>query len=903
MELPKVYEPQNYEDDIYTTWEQSGYFNPDNLPNAEQREPYAIMMPPPNVTGVLHLGHALENSIMDIQVRYQRMNGKRALLLPGTDHAALPTQARVENNLKQAGMRNPRQELGREGLLKQIRDYAEQSKSTILSQIRKMGTSADWSRLAYTFDEPRSQAVNEVFKRMYDDGLIYRGYRVINWSIEGQSTSSDDELEYEERTTMLYTFQYSKDVPIPIATVLPETKLGDTAIAVHPNDDRYKQYIGQTFEVNFCGAQLKLLVVADEGVDPDYGTGALGVTPAHSMTDYEIAQNNDLPLIQVVGKDGLMTDQAGSCAGLPIKQARANVVQWLRDEELLIKEDEITHNVSLSDRYKDEIWPMPMEQWFVNVSKEIPGRGKSLGKSRGKTLKDLMREAVTTGHNNDTSKVVTITPDRFAKTYVHWIDNLHDWCISRQIWWGHRVPVWYCIGDEACKLECKQPIVSVKPPSACPHCGSANLTQDPDTLDTWFSSGMWTFSTLGWPNDTEDFVNFYPTAWMQMGHEILQLWMARMILFSTYVLDDIPFKNVYFHGILRAKDGRKFSKSLGNGVDPLDVIKQYGTDALRLSVIKGITPGNDARFYEEKVEDARNFVNKLWNISRFVMMQLDQVSPKESADLTLADQWISQRLSQVIDSVNNDIEQYRFSAVAETVYEFLWHDFADWYIEITKFQPNPALTKHVLETSLKLLHPFVPFVTEVIWKALGHEDLLMVADWPKRTGDSQTTESQISQIDKQFAEIQDIVIQIRNIRAEYKLSYKTEIRLIDDLTIWETNEDEWYNPEVREVIEKMSKAKIESGVIKGTTITNSIYTFAIKLDETEIEKERERLQNEISKKEMQYDQLRKKLDNHDYVKNAPVHIVDETKQKKSNLKTEIELLKLTLAQLVQRNQN
>lgn len=855
MELPKAYEPQNYEDDIYTTWEQSGYFNPDNLPNAEQREPYAIMMPPPNVTGVLHLGHALENSIMDIQVRYQRMNGKRALLVPGTDHAAVATQARVEDNLKKAGIQNPRQEFGRDGLVEKIREFAEQSKSTILNQIRKMGTSADWSRLAYTFDEPRSQAVNEVFKRMYDDGLIYKGYRVINWSIEGQSTSSDDELEYVERNTTLYTFQYSKDLPIPIATVLPETKLGDTAIAVHPNDERYKQYIGNTYEVNFCGTQLTLKVVADTEVDPEYGTGALGVTPAHSMTDFEIAQNNNLPLIQVIGKDGTMTDQAGTCAGLPIKQARANVVQWLRDEGLLMKEEEITHNVSLSDRYKDEIWPMPMEQWFVNVNKEILGRGKS--------LKDLMREAVTTGHNNDANKVVTITPDRFAKTYVHWIDNLHDWCISRQIWWGHRIPVWYKDGEVYCGTTAPD---------------GDGWEQDPDTLDTWFSSGMWTFSTLGWPADTADFKNYHPTAWMQMGHEILFLWMARMILFSTYVLDDIPFKDVYFHGILRDKNGQKFSKSLGNGINPLEVIEQYGTDALRLSLIKGISPGNDARFYEEKVEDARNFINKLWNISRFVMMQLDQVPdamrdpagkpyPKESADLTIADHWISQRLSQVIDSVNNDIEQYKFSAVAETVYEFLWHDFADWYVEISKFQPNPALTTHVLETSLKLLHPFVPFVTEVIWRELGHEDLLMVADWPKRT-----KESQITQIDQQFSAVQDIIIQVRDLRSKHNISYRQGLMLYTDKKV---------SLEEMEIIEKMCKVTVHEGNLdcEVVTITNTRFEFTVQLDGLfDISEEKKRLQKEIDQLQKYISGLEKKLGNAEYTEKAPEQVVQATKQ-------------------------
>lgn len=859
MELPKAYDWKEFEDQIYTRWDESGYFNPDNLPG-DRTENFSVMMPPPNVTGILHLGHALENSIMDIKVRYERMAGKKTLLIPGTDHAALPTQARVEDNLKKSGIQNPRQELGREGLLKEIRDYAEQSKATILSQIRKMGTSADWSRLAYTFDEERSLAVNTVFKKMYEDGLIYRGYRVINWSVVGQSTASDDELEYTERTTTLYTFKYSKDIPIPIATVLPETKLGDTAIAVHPTDERYAQYVGQEFSAELDGVTVNLKVIADEAVDPAYGTGALGVTPAHSHTDFELGQKNNLPLVTVIGQDGNITNNIPGYAGLPVKEARAKFVQWLRDNDLMVSEQEITHNVALSDRFKDEIWPLPMDQWFVNVNKEIPGRGK--------TLKDFMREAVTTGHDGDINKKVQIAPERFEKVYLHWIENLHDWCISRQIWWGHRIPVWKK-GNEQ--------YVGVTPPI------DDGWEQDPDTLDTWFSSGMWTFSTLQWPNDSTDMRNFHPATWMQMGYEIVFLWMARMILFSTYSLDDIPFKNVYIHGILRDKNGKKFSKSLGNGMDPIEMIEKYGTDALRFSVIKGTAPGNDARFYEEKVEDGRNFVNKLWNVSRYVLMNEATV---QSAEPSLADQWIQSRTQKVITQVTNDLENDEFSRAAECVYQFLWNDFADWYIEITKFQPNPELTRSTLETILKLAHPFIPFVTERIWQELGYQDLLMITAWPKVE-----TVQHDERLEKQFAQLQDIVIQIRNLRGQYKIPYSKNITLYTEQVI---------DPAEQMIIEKITKVDVTQGAASGVTtqLTNSAYTFLVELGSViDTDAEKQRLQKEIDQLQKYTSGLEKKLRNPQYTDNAPADVIQKDRDNLKEKQETLDTLKKSLTDL------
>lgn len=827
-------------------------------------EPYAIMMPPPNVTGVLHLGHALENTIMDIEARYQRMLGKRAMIVPGTDHSAVATQARVEDNLRKAGMENPRQELGREGLLEKIREYAEDSKSTILSQIRKMGTSADWSRLAYTFDEERSRIVNEVFVKMYNDGLVYRGYRVVNWSIAGQSTASDDELEYSERTTKLYTFKYSADFPIPIATVLPETKLGDTAVAVHPSDERYAEYIGQTFTVNVGAAKpLQIHVIADDNVDPAYGTGALGVTPAHSASDFELYEKNpQIGLIQIVGKDGLMTDEAGAdYAGMPYKEAREKFVEWLRSNNLMISEEDITHNVSLSDRFKDEIWPMPMEQWFVSVTKEIPGRGKS--------LKALMREAVTTGLNGDTTKKVTITPDRFEKIYLQWIDNLRDWCISRQIWWGHRIPIWTRGEETYCGVSAPE---------------GDNWEQDSDTLDTWFSSGMWTFSTLGWPNNS-DFATYHPSAWMQMGHEILRLWMARMIMFSAYAVEDVPFHDVYIHGILRDKDGRKFSKSSGNGIDPLDVIAEYGTDALRMSLIKGIAPGNDSRFYEDKVADARNFVNKLWNISRFVTMQEAQTTKEAS----LADRWIESRVAQLITEVSSDLDSYQFSQASEKLYDFVWHEYADWYIEMSKVSELGSRgQKDILEVLLRMLHPFMPFVTEVLAEKIGlseTSELLMVAEWPK--ADPAAIDKEL---DKRMVTIQELISGVRSLRKEYQVKPGETLKVLG----------EGFSKDEQLIMSRLARIEFASSIDykKSASAVSGEDKIILPLDDViDVEAERTRIQNEIARLEKYLSSVAIKLSNEGFVSNAPPEVLEQTKQLQMQRSAELEHLKSALESL------
>jgi len=861
------------EDRIYKLWEESGFFNPDNLDG----DPYSIMMPPPNVTGILHLGHALENTLMDVMARYQRMQGKKVLILPGTDHAAIATQAKVEKVLAEKGIENPRENLGRKKLLAEIKIYAEDSKATILKQIRKMGTSCDWSRLAYTFDEKRNLAVNEVFKKMFDDGLIYRGFRVINWSVKGQSTCSDDEVVHIERQAKFYTFKYGKDFPITISTTRPETKLGDTAVAVNPKDKRYKKYIGQVFEIN-VGAKkpLKIKIIADRNVEMEFGTGALGVTPAHSAIDFEMyekqkAHGDPIDFIQVIGNDGKMTEEAGEeYVGLPVIEAREKFVAWLEKNGLMEKIEEINQNVGTSERFKDIIEALPMTQWFVDVNKEIPGRGKS--------LKDLMRDAVTVGHNEKLKNKIAINPERFNKIYLSWIDNLRDWCISRQIWWGHRIPVWYKNEKTYC---------NINPPK------EDGWKQDEDTLDTWFSSGLWTFSTLGWPasvkttadkpEKTKDLKTFHPTSWMQMGHEILFFWMARMILMSTYALDEIPFKEVYIHGILRNEKGQKFSKSSGDNIDPLDVIKKYGTDALRASIISGITPGNDSRFYWEKIESARNLVTKIRNISVYSTNSDEKFKFNEkilSSDLkSISDKWIISKLEKLIKEITEDLDKFNFSLAQEKLRFFTWNELADWYLEINKVEKNSNILGYVLNKTIKLWHPFMPFVTEKIWNSLnGDGNLLMIQKWPKYTKELIDKKSE-----KEFENIMEIVSQIRNIRSNY------HIEPVKILNVYAGEIKE------KEIIEKLARVKFEKEKIaKKKLLEVSVPGFSLKLDIAEIidvQKELSTIEKEIKNLDGLIDKNDSLLKNKNFIKSAPKEIIEANRQRLEEYKEKIKIQK------------
>ena len=748
--LPKKflepYKPQETEERISALWEKGGFFNPDNL-SQRHKEPYSIILPPPNVTGVLHLGHAFEISLQDAFVRFTRMRGKKTLWIPGTDSAAIATQSRVEKDIyKKEG--KTRHDIGREGLVYRVEDFAKKSEGAILNQIKRMGASLDWSRYAYALDEKRSKAVAHAFIKMYEAGLIYRGSRIVNWDPKGQTTISDDEIVHEERDGKLYTFRYWKDFPISISTTRPETKVGDVAVAVHPSDRRYKKFIGKTFTGEFAGTSLVLRVVGDEVAQKKFGTGAVGVTPAHSTTDWEISNRHDLPRPQVINEYAKMTEHAGALvAGLKTLEAREKIIKWLKDEGLLEKEEDIKQNISISERTGGVVEPLPKEQWFVGVDKPfVMSRSRIQGIKNGEeiTLKKLMQRTVADGG-------VSIEPDRFRKSYFHWVENLHDWCISRQIWFGHRIPAWYhenkCTpipGKEKDVSRCVRVIVSDVEPS-CGHC-RARYVQDPDVLDTWFSSALWTFSTLGWPEKTKDLKTYHPTILMLPGYEILFLWVSRMILMSGFHLGEVPFKNVLLHGIVRDKQGRKFSKSLGNGVDPLEEIQKYGADALRMGLIAGTAPGNDVKFDEQKIKGYKHFANKLWNVARFVLENTGDVSM--GVGYKAKDKKIRNNFETILKETTKHIENYRLDLAAENLYHYIWHAFADVIVEESKiiFKDGSTEEKNsrkklivtIFKDSIKMLHPFMPFVTEEIWLLMNKEsndkkkNLLIIQPWPEK---------------------------------------------------------------------------------------------------------------------------------------------------------------------------
>lgn len=755
-ELPKAYESQKYEAAIYETWEKSGFFNPDKLPTppAGGGKPFSMTLPPPNATGVLHLGHVVMTAIQDLLARFNRMQGKKVLWLPGTDHAAIATQNVVEKQLWEVNKKT-RFDFGRDEFVSKVSDFAAESRGTIEQQLRATGASLDWSRERYTLDEGISEAVKEIFVRMYNDGLIYRGNRIVNWCYRCGTTLADDEVEYKEKPAIFYYLKYG---PIIIGTARPETKILDKVIIVHPDDTRYQPYIGKEFTVPWIDGDVKAKVIADKIADMNTGTGALTLTPAHSFTDFELAQKYNLEVVQIIGPDGKLTNAAGKFAGLNVKEARKAIVAELEKKGLVEKiDDKYVHNLSVCYRCGTPVEPLTSKQWFVAVDKPF-----KVGLFKKTTLKKLALKAVRSGQ-------IKIIPDRFNKTYFQWIENLHDWCISRQIWFGHRIPVWYCVGDDKnqCKLECKNPIAQTTKPDNCPYCGSVVLQQDPDTLDTWFSSGTWTFSTLGWPKQTLDLKTFHPTDVLETSYDILFFWVARMILMSEYAVKQIPFRTVYLHGLVRDKQGRKMSKSLGNGIDPREMIKKYGADALRLSMIVGNTPGNDFKLYEEKIAGFRNFINKLWNINRYILITINEANLITNGPTakTLADRWILSRLNYITKTVTNHIAKFEFSAAAENLYDFTWHELADWYLEIAKVEKNKdEILSYVLNTILKLWHPFSPFITEVLWaEAFPKEALLMIQPWPKYNDTADNEAEQDMKV------IQNIVTNIRNFRAENKV--------------------------------------------------------------------------------------------------------------------------------------
>ena len=712
--LLKPYNAAEIEDSIYKTWEQSGFFNPDvcieqgiTKPDAEH---FSIVLPPPNVTGTLHTGHAFMLVIQDIMVRYNRMQGKKTVWIPGTDHAAIATQSVVEKSLEKEKIK--KQDLGREEFLKRVNEFAQNSHDTIVGQLRKMGASLDWSREAFTLDEKRTAAVHTAFKQMYDDGLIYRGYRIVNWDPKGQTVISDDEVDHEERDAKLYTFKYWKNFPVSISTTRPETKVGDTAVAVHPDDVRYKEFVGKTYEGVFCGVPLSIKIVADESVEPEFGTGALGVTPAHSQIDWEIAQRHSLEIKPVINEYAKMVVGDDRIANKKTTEARDAIVEYLKSEGLLEKEETVKQNVSIAERSKGTIEPLPKLQWFVDVNKKIPARDN-------KSLKELMLDAVRT--NN-----VSILPSNFEKVYFNWIEGLHDWCISRQIWYGHRIPVWY---------KNEEIFVGSQAPDN-------TWIQDEDTLDTWFSSGLWTFSTLGWPELSDDFNTYHPTSVLETGNDILFFWVARMILMSTYLLGTVPFKTVYLHGMVLDKNGKKMSKSNpATAIDPVETVQKYGADTLRMSMIVSVGPGQPTTLSEEKIRAYSKFANKIWNATRFVLEQTSELDWNGTPVYDTEDQQSVDELNAFIKEITKEMEEYKFYLVSEKLYHYFWDTFASGIIERSKLkitESNSESAQWVLVTHLqvllKALHPFMPFITEEIWSMLkdktNNEKLLIIESWP-----------------------------------------------------------------------------------------------------------------------------------------------------------------------------
>lgn len=833
-ELSKAYNPKEVEGGIYQRWEASGFFNPDKLPNAKKRKPFVISMPPPNITGELHLGHALGMTIQDILIRYHRMNGRASLWLPGTDHAAIATQVLVERDLRKQGI-EPKT-LGRDKFLKKVWEWKEKYGRRIVEQVKRMGASADWSRERFTMDDGLTAAVQEAFVRLHKDRLIYRGERIINWCTVCGTAISDLEVDHQETPGKLWRLRYPTTdgtSEIIVATTRPETMLGDTAVAVHPEDSRYKHLIGKT--VRLPVIQRDIPVIADARIDKDFGTGAVKVTPAHDPLDFELGQTHQLPSIQVIGFDGLMTSAAGEpFTGLTVVKAREKILQSLRDVGALIAEEDYIHSVGYCSRSKTVIEPLASRQWFVTM----------------KPLAKLGLKAVKSGK-------IKIVPSRYTKVYYHWLENIRDWNISRQIWWGHRLPVWYQQSD----VEKNQPKVSVKKPGP-------GWVQDNDTLDTWFSSGLWTFSTLGWPKTTNDLKRFHPTDVMETGWDILFFWVARMIMLSLYLKKEIPFKTIYLHGLILDEQGKKMSKSKGTGIDPLPIADTYGMDALRMSLIIGNAPGQDFRMYEKKIEGYRNFANKLWNIARYILAT--PVQEKKKPVDSVADLWIQERLTQTIQTVTKrGIEKYDLSLAGQELYSFLWHDVADWYLEASKVAPNPLVLREVFLTSLKLLHPFMPFITEHLWSFFGEKEMLIVSPWPRPRAKKIASGSE-------FTAIQQVVVALRNFRAHSLLPADVVGEYVGQLP------ENFLAGLSRMSVRRVDQLRVSadfSPIVLGQTRFQFPTAYVEKYESWRT-KEREQLQNYIASQQ-------KKLGNPQFSAHAPAEVVAQEQQKLSDAQSRL----------------
>ncbi len=862
MKLPKTYEPANYERDIYALWEQSGVFVADPT---SKKPHFSISMPPPNETGTLSLGHALFLTLQDIMSRYARLQGKDVLWLPGTDHAALPVNAIIEKKLAEEGTN--KHAIGREEFLRRTREFVGSSRDTMLTQMRAMGASVDWTRLRYTLDDALNRCVNETFTKMYNDGLIYRGHRIVNWDPNLETNVSDDEVAYQEEQSKFYTFKYG---PFEIGTARPETKFGDKYVVMHPDDKRYAKYKhGDTFETEWINGPITATIIKDEAADPTFGTGVMTITPWHSLVDFEIAERHGLDKEQIIDFDGTLLPIAGEFAGLPISEARPKIVEKLAQKGLLVKiDDNYIHNVAINERGKGVIEPQIRLQWFVDVTKPVvPWKG------RQRSLKEVMQHVI---HDGD----IELMPKRFEKIYFHWIDNLRDWCISRQIWWGHRIPVWY---RELEKGKVETYVGAVPPPAG------QGWEQDPDTLDTWFSSALWTWSTLIDPalaqdyslsledllKKSPDFNAYHPTTVMETGWDILFFWVARMILSTTYVTGQVPFKTVYLHGLIRAEDGKKMSKSRPESIiDPLDVVPKYGTDALRMALIMGVSPGNDQNWGWGKIEANRNFCNKLWNIARYIEdkvgdpTKLDKPEPQ-----TEADHWMLDRLGKTTKNIANHLDNLRFGEAYDTLYHFVWDDFADWYIEASKTAENAPLLASALESILKIAHPFAPFVTETIWQTLAWapNELLAAASWPE-IPKADTKKA------KAFEQIKTIVTETRGIMKA--VGVPTTTLVYADAPLVAANAD---------LIKRLARLEaVAFGAEEdGVRLTQTTFDLRLTIDAETTKQYADKLDEQHHAAKQLITNLEKRLQNKQYVSNAPTTVVNQTREQLDQAKARL----------------
>lgn len=875
--MAKIYDPKQVEQKWYAYWEENGYFHAEV---DESKEPFCVVIPPPNVTGQLHMGHALDNTYQDILVRWKRMQGYNTLWLPGTDHAGIATQARVEDHIR-ATEGKTRHDLGREEFLKRTWAWKEDYGNQILNQLKKLGTSLDWERERFTMDEGCSRAVREVFVRLFEKGLIYQGHYSVNWCPQCSTTLSDIEVEHEDAAGKLYHIRYPLEDGsgyIQVATTRPETMLGDTGIAVNPKDERYHHLLGKKVIVPMMEREIP--IVADEYVDLEFGTGMVKVTPAHDLNDFEIGLRHNLPQVQVIGLDATMTAEAGKYAGLDRYECRKQLIQDLDELGFLVKVEEHQHAVGQCYRCDTVVEPLVSKQWFVKMD----------------VLAKPAIAAVETGE-------IRFVPERFSKHYLHWMENLRDWCISRQLWWGHRIPVWYC-------SDCGETFASVDEATACDRCGSDAIEQDPDVLDTWFSSALWPFSTLGWPDETPELKQFYPTSVLVTGFDIIFFWVARMIVMGYEFMGDKPFGDVLIHGLVRDAQGRKMSKSLGNGVDPLDAIAEYGADALRFNLVIGVAPGNDMRYVPEKVEAYRNFANKIWNASRFALMNLEDFNENEknlgALELATADHWILSRFERTAAEVTRFLERYDVGEGARVLYEFIWNELCDWYIELIKPRlygrygedsryAAQYILWYVLKNTLQLLHPYMPFITEEIWQSLPHEGAtIMLSPWPQPSGLAAPSQ------EKAMNTMMAVITEIRTMRSEKNVNPGRKITAIcqatpDVLAVLRAAEGEIMNLGGLETLTLdetgQRPAKALSSVVEGINI------YLPLADLVDLDAEIARIKKDLEEAERELKRAESKLRNEGFISKAPREVVDKEQEKVEMYQSTVERLQILLQEM------